>query len=587
MKKIKKQPIFSEDMTPCHVVMINDHGLSSCFDSCDAVIKDHQVFAYKKQRGKIQMLPVRDTEFFQNNDVFDEYSDLQMLLHFEVDGKWGLFSTKTGAIVIEPVWAFIARVTTEYLHVISTIDNQEIEALNDTVESEEFDFVTAIERAIAETNQDLSERDLVASDDWEPDKEFKSTRDFDLAELLGIATILPLFDEKGELNFSDYYEYLEHLNYGGCKQGVIDRQNRVVIPVEYDYLREIVIDRTNYFLVQKDRQMGLLTAANEFIIPLVWDDMGIIPDLYAKDEKMIIVSRDQRFGVIDLDSREIIPLGYDNIEMARIGGVVYFKVTADGKEGLVNRKNEPLIPIKWDQLMPVSFSNDRIDEATLWEGALEGMICFEKAPEFETLADAMLAEGSNTFKFGIYDQQFRMVCPAELDSYQIVGNAYKMAHCIRIHSYVLIAKGDHYGVLIDGEQLVSRPVLDYDVALELIRQQQRSTYINDFIAEMKEEAYKIRVSFDLPDQEGNKIIVEPVEMEWEGEKVTFGGHRSLLPKENLSLMAEFITDVLEDLQEVALANWAKGMAVLIEKEQYQDLVTMLDEMVSRLAVRES
>ena len=153
-------------------------------------------------------------------------------------------------------------------------------------------FVAAIERAIAETNQDLSERDLVASDDWEPDKEFKSTRDFDLAELLGIATILPLFDEKGELNFSDYYEYLEHLNYGGCKQGVIDRQNRVVIPVEYDYLREIVIDRTNYFLVQKDRQMGLLTAANEFIIPLVWDDMGIIPDLYAKDEKMIIVSRD-------------------------------------------------------------------------------------------------------------------------------------------------------------------------------------------------------------------------------------------------------------------------------------------------------
>ena len=51
MKKIKKQPIFSEDMTPCHVVMINDHGLSSCFDSCDAVIKDHQVFAYKKQRS--------------------------------------------------------------------------------------------------------------------------------------------------------------------------------------------------------------------------------------------------------------------------------------------------------------------------------------------------------------------------------------------------------------------------------------------------------------------------------------------------------------------------------------------------------
>lgn len=33
MKEIKNLPSFSEALTPCHVVMINDHGLSSCFDT--------------------------------------------------------------------------------------------------------------------------------------------------------------------------------------------------------------------------------------------------------------------------------------------------------------------------------------------------------------------------------------------------------------------------------------------------------------------------------------------------------------------------------------------------------------------------
>lgn len=442
-------------------------------------------------------------------------------------------------------------------------------------------------------HQDLSEKDLVASDDCEPQEEFESTSDFDWDPLLELVAVSPLFNENGDLNFTDYYEYLEHLNYGGCKQGVIDRQNRVVIPVEYDYLREIVIDRKSYFLVQKDQLMGLLTTENEFIIPLIWNDMGIIPDLYAKDEKMIIVSQEQHFGVINLENQVIIPLIYDKIEMARIGEVAYFKVIVDGKEGIINRQNEPMIPIKWDYLMPVSYWNEIFDFETSWEGALECMICFEKAPEFESLAEAMADEGKDTFKFGIYDQQFKLICPAELDSYQVIGERYEFADCIKIHSYVLFGKGDQYGVLIDGVNLISPPVLSYEAALGLLRQQQRVTYINEFIDDLKKEEHQIRVTYELPDREGKQIVYKPVYWEWEGGTMTnwvdetMGLRRTMPSKDRLVSVAEYVVMVLEDLKEQELADSAKGLMALIEAEQYQDLVTMLDKTVNRLAALKS
>lgn len=584
---------FNEKLTPCHAVMIVDQGFSSRFDTCEAVIKDHKVYAYTNNKGKIELLPVRDTEFFRSNDWFDEYSDPQLLLHFELNGKWGLFSIKTGAIVIKPVWDFIGRVTTNYLHVISTIDKLELEVQNDAVESEQFDHVVEIERAIAEIPQAFPETDMAISDDWELQKEFKSMRELDGDPLLARKTVSPLFNKNGDLNFTDYYEYLEHLDYGGCKHGMINRSNQVVIPVEYDYLREILIDRESCFLVQKGQLMGLLSAENKFIIPLVWNDMGIVPDLYAKDEKLIIVSRDQQFGVIDLESRIIIPLIYDKIEMARIGETVYFKVLANGKEGIVNRNNEPMIPIRWDRLTPHSFWNDTFDCDTLWEGALEAIICFEKAPEFESLAEAMADDGSDTFKFGIYDLQFNLVCSAELDGYQIVDERYEFADCIKIHSYVLIGKGEQYGVLIDGVNLISPPVISYEAALDLFRQQQRATYINDFIDDLKEQVHQIRMSYELPDREGKQIVYKPVYWEWEGGTMsdwvdeTMGLRRTMPSKDRLVSVAEYVVMVLEDLKEQELADSAKGLMALIEAEQYQDLVTMLDKMVNRLAALKS
>jgi len=61
--------------------------------------------------------------------------------------------------------------------------------------------------------------------------------------------------------------------------------------------------------------------------------------------------------------------------------------------------------------------------------------------------------------------------------------------------------------------------------------------------------------------------------------------RTIVSKDKLVDIAEFVTRVLEDLREDQLADWAKGMATLIENEQYQDLVMMLDEVVNRLTLK--
>ena len=76
----------------------------------------------------------------------------------------------------------------------------------------------------------------------------------------------------------------------------------------YNYSGRIVND--NYIPVCLENKCGLVNSIGQFIIEMNYDNVNSVKETKPK---YISVEKDKKFGVIDLEEKEIIPFKYDNI----------------------------------------------------------------------------------------------------------------------------------------------------------------------------------------------------------------------------------------------------------------------------------
>ncbi|MBR7001057.1 MAG: WG repeat-containing protein [Neisseriaceae bacterium] len=62
-------------------------------------------------------------------------------------------------------------------------------------------------------------------------------------------------------------------------------------------------------------------------------------------EGLSVVTRDHKYGVIDVNGKEIIPLQYEFI--GSLGGGLY-PAKKDGKRGYINKQGKQIIPFEYD-----------------------------------------------------------------------------------------------------------------------------------------------------------------------------------------------------------------------------------------------
>ncbi len=178
----------------------------------------------------------------------------------------------------------------------------------------------------------------------------------------------------------DYYVFEED-----GKQGMIDRGNRVIIPAIYDKVggheagEMVTIGGYIYIRVIKDKQVGYDNVKNERVIPSLYDD--IIPvdrnrhcygvnqnrfSLHRGYEEQFIVSKDQKKGLINLKNEILIPIVYDSLDYLELGeGLseeVFFVVEEEEKKGLLNRHGDFVLPISYDKIEGID-----IEEYTLYK----------------------------------------------------------------------------------------------------------------------------------------------------------------------------------------------------------------------------
>lgn len=364
---------------------------------------------------------------------------------------------------------------------------------------------------------------------------------------------------------------------------------------EFDYLREIRIKRRTYFLVKKDQQTGLLRENHKIQIPVEWDELEIndhfrlkdfleIPAFYSmynqRNEAAVVIfaKRRQKWGIIDLYGHEIIPVSYDRIEIVGFADRLYFKVSANGKEGLVCFNENILIPVKWDRLLPVSFSNRSSRPQFLWSRQADGLFCFEASGDLEMVAETKVAAAKQAFQFVIYNRYFELVTPEVLDGYATITPSYLFTKNFAHWDYILIRKQERYGLLSHDLRLVSKPVLAFQEALNLIRKQQRKDYIEYLIDYLKDQCKKIN-KYIKQHQKVKPTDGLPTQKMKDG---PLTNQREQITKDEIKEIAIFLAQRLTDLKAFRLAAWAEHMVAQIEKEDHQETLAIIGDLLEWL-----
>jgi hypothetical protein len=171
------------------------------------------------------------------------------------------------------------------------------------------------------------------------------------------------------------YEYVSYLGGGNFlvfkngKSGIIDKNLKIIIPLEYDHLEagkwaltelDYLSGRENFIsfsgfrkdltIAYKNGRAGIINKSNDVIIPFQFD---IINNLKNQDN-IFVVGMNKKYGIINLKGEIITPIIYDAIYQYD-DQLSYINVELDSKYGLLNELGELIIPIEYES--SVGFAN--------------------------------------------------------------------------------------------------------------------------------------------------------------------------------------------------------------------------------------
>lgn len=128
--------------------------------------------------------------------------------------------------------------------------------------------------------------------------------------------------------------------YNGKKYGVINKNNEIVVPIIYD---EIYLHKNGNILV-KDSQ-GYTNFKEKKLL--------LVDTIYPSLSDYLVYEKDNRFGILDLETFEISNTTYEELS-PRVDGN-YIIVAENERYGIANVKDfEKKVTLKYDYILPIA-----------------------------------------------------------------------------------------------------------------------------------------------------------------------------------------------------------------------------------------
>lgn len=109
-----------------------------------------------------------------------------------------------------------------------------------------------------------------------------------------------IINDKGQRISSNEYDEVDYLDYGylevkkGNRYGVIDYNDRIIVPFEYENFNDINTLTPNLFVVSKNGKAGIVNLNNQIVLDFLYDGVSI-----DEKTKLLEVSNDNKYNFLD------------------------------------------------------------------------------------------------------------------------------------------------------------------------------------------------------------------------------------------------------------------------------------------------
>lgn len=137
---------------------------------------------------------------------------------------------------------------------------------------------------------------------------FVSNSKWGFSDRNGKLKIQPVYDSVGFFNTTSIsLKYLTFAYvYQNKKMGVIDTQNKILLPITYQHIKNI--DETLHFIaINEAGKSGLVSNENRVLIPFEYDRIDEVVNF------SFVLRKNKKIGLADVNGKIVIPVVYDQI----------------------------------------------------------------------------------------------------------------------------------------------------------------------------------------------------------------------------------------------------------------------------------
>jgi hypothetical protein len=111
----------------------------------------------------------------------------------------------------------------------------------------------------------------------------------------------------------------------------------------YDKIGRFGTHGLAWALVKKDNKYGFINTQGEEVVPVQYDNIG---KFGTHGIAWALVQKDNKYGFMNTQGEEVVPVQYDKIGKFGTHGIAWALVQKDNKYGFINTQGEVVIPIK-------------------------------------------------------------------------------------------------------------------------------------------------------------------------------------------------------------------------------------------------
>jgi len=130
------------------------------------------------------------------------------------------------------------------------------------------------------------------------------------------------------------------------KFGVVNLKEEVILPFEY---RELTVcgEEKKWLIADKDGVNVVIDIKGNIILPFEYENLNVFSE---EKEELLIAKKDGISGVIDLEGNIIIPFEYDKLDSYDAKDKMFLIAEKKGRYGAINLNREVILPFEYGYL---------------------------------------------------------------------------------------------------------------------------------------------------------------------------------------------------------------------------------------------